>query len=277
MIVPSFVAKLNRAEKHLVELKAAIDAFGGSSADTRPYTVSTRIEGKKKREIHRLHFTRSIENTEVPLIFADAIYSLRSSLDHLAAALVPAKDRRSVMFPIMWRGVWEPLVEGENEQRRKDRERWQSIARRVEPGAATFLKRLQPPDEAPNEETPHGLRILNRLSNADRHTKLPIYANGVEGLEMLWKLPDGSSRQGSVSADPGYLLEDDAEIRDVPKGAVYVEGHGTPRIVVRTGMTDSRGKINLPVVDFVTEELAFLRDEVVPKLTPYVRKSGKRS
>lgn len=269
-LVPSYIAKLGRAEKHLLDLEAAIETFGGSSADTRPYTVRKRIEGKKKREVHRLHFTRSIENTEVPMIAADAIYNLRCSLDHLTAALVPAKDRRSVMFPIMWRGVWEPFVEGENEQRRKDRERWRSIANRVEPGAATYLRRLQPPDEAGNEATPHGLRILNRLSNTDRHTKLPIYANGVEGLSMRWKLPDGSFRDGDVNALPGYLLEDKAEIMNVPKGAMYVEGHGTPRIIIRTGMTDARGKVNLPVVDFVTEELAFLRDEIVPNLTPYI-------
>jgi hypothetical protein len=273
-VVPSYIAKLSRAEKHLVDLKAAIEVFGGDSVATRPYTVSTRIEGKKQREVHRLLFTRSIANTEVPLIFADAVYNLRSGLDHLAGALVPAKDRRSVMFPIFWRGVWEPEIEGENEQRQKDRQRWNSIARRVQPGAAAFLKRLQPPDDAGNEEAPHGLRILNQLSNADRHTKLPVYANGVEGLQMRWKLPDGSYRDGTVSADSGYVLEDNAEIRDVPKGAVYVEGHGTPRIVVRTAMTDSRGKVNLPVVDFVTEELAFIRNEVVPSLLPYLHEPG---
>lgn len=153
-LVPSYLAKLSRTEKHLVDLEAAIKAFGGSTAETRPYTVRKRVEGK--REVHRLHFTRSADNTEVPLIFADAIYNLRSSLDHLAGALVPSKDRRSVMFPILWRGVENPFVEREDEQRRKDRERWQSIAKRVQPGALTYLKRLQPPDERPSEETPHG-------------------------------------------------------------------------------------------------------------------------
>ena len=269
-VVPSYLAKLSRAEKHLVDLKAAIDEFAGSTPDTRPYTVRRNIEGKQKREVHRLHFTRSIDNTEVPMIFADALYNLRSSLDHLAGALVPARDRRSVMFPILWRGVEHPAVEGENNQRRKDRERWQTIAKRVHSGALTYLKRLQPPDESPNEETPHGLRILNQLSNADRHTKLPIYTNGVDHLLMKWRFADGTLNDAFAGADAGFLLEDKAEITGVPKGAVYVEGSGTPRIVIRTGMTDVHGKANLPILDFVESTLDFIRDEITPSLVPYL-------
>jgi len=181
-IVPSFVGKLDRAETHLVELKAAIERYGGTDPGTRPYTVRKRVESKRKGEVHRLHFTRSVENTDVPYIAADALYNLRASLDHLMAAMVPAKDRDSVMFPIFWRGVERPFIERENEQRRKDRERWLSIARRTQTGAVAFLKRLQPPDDAPNKQTPHALRILNQLANTDRHTKLPIVAHGVDGL-----------------------------------------------------------------------------------------------
>jgi hypothetical protein len=275
-IVPSFIAKLNRSEAHLVNLKDAIDSYGGTTPDTRPYTVRKRVEGKKKRVVYRLHFTRSIDNTDVPLIAADAIYNLRSSLDHLAGALVPAKDRRSVMFPILWRGVAEPSIEGENDQRRKDRERWLTIAHRVRPEAATFLKRLQPPDETPKEETPHALRLLNQISNIDRHTKLPIFAHGVDGLLLRWRLPDGGIKNGFARASPDHFLEDNTEIRNVPEGAVYMEAYGPPRIIIRTGMTDAHGRVNLPVVEFITETLRFIRDEVVPGLTPYIHRPGGR-
>jgi hypothetical protein len=42
-------------------------------------------------------------------------------------------------------------------------------------------------------------------------------------------------------------------------------------------MTDAKGKINLPVVDFVKDNLTFIRDEVVPGLTPYVHTGGRRN
>lgn len=280
-IVPSFVAKLNRAEQHLIDLKAAIKEYGGSDTDpaTRPYTVRARVESKRKRRtVHRLHFTRAVENTDVPLIAADAIYNLRSSLEHLMAALVPAKDRDSVTFPIIWRGVWEPLVEGENAKRRKDREKWQTITRRVRHvDAVTFLKRLQPPDEARDEETPHALRLLNQLSNTDRHSKLPVVAHGMKGLLISWRRPDGSKVAGFAHADPDSVFEDQAEIRPVPKGAVYVESFGVPDVVIRSGLTGDDGRaINLPVIEFVDNTLDFLRSTVVPGLTPYVHRPGGR-
>jgi hypothetical protein len=74
-IVPSYIAKLDRAERHLADLTAAIERYGGTDKATRPYTVRARSTG----------FTSpgSSVNTGVPLIVADAIYNLRSSLDHL--------------------------------------------------------------------------------------------------------------------------------------------------------------------------------------------------
>jgi hypothetical protein len=79
-----------------------------------------QTEGKKT--VYRLHFTRSVANTEVPLIAADAIYNRRSSLDHLMGALVPKKKRDSVIFPIFFRGVWRAEKVAENAQRTKERE-----------------------------------------------------------------------------------------------------------------------------------------------------------
>jgi hypothetical protein len=276
-IVPSFVAKLNRAEKHLIDLQAALEQYGGTDARTRPYTVRKRIEGKAKREVHRLHFTRGVGNTDIPLIAADAIYNLRSSLEHLMASIVASKDRDSVTFPVFWRSVWEAAIPGENAQRGKDRQRWSTIAKALPVEAVTFLKRLQPPDEAGNKQTPHGLRLLNQFSNADRHTKLPLFAHGVEGLLIRWRLADGEIVSALASADPGHFVEDDAEIREVPSEAVYMECYGPPVVVVRTALKDADGKVvNVPIVDFIRDQRIFIRDKVVPKLLPYVHTPGRR-
>jgi hypothetical protein len=161
-IVPSFIAKLNRVEEYLHDLRAEIERYGGADSTNVPFTVKVLTHGMRK--IHRLHFTRAVVNTDVPVIAADAIYNLRSSLEHLMAALVANKDRDRVMFPILWRGVWDAPIPGENDQRTKDRERWGTISRAVRPAAPEFLKRLQPPDDDPNKQSPHALRLLNQIS-----------------------------------------------------------------------------------------------------------------
>jgi hypothetical protein len=48
-LVPSFLAKLNRAEKHLADLDQAISEYGSLAEGSRPYTLRKRIEGHDKR------------------------------------------------------------------------------------------------------------------------------------------------------------------------------------------------------------------------------------
>lgn len=273
-LVPSYLAKLNRAEKHLADLDEAISAYSNPADGSRPYTVRKRIEGHGQREVHRLHFTRHPTNTDIPLIAADAIYNMRSSLEHLIAMLAPAKDRDRLTFPIYWRGVWEPVAEGDDQRRKKARHVWRAIDKALPADAVTVLKRLQPPDDAGPEEEDHALRILNRLSNADRHAKLPVAAAGVLKLNTVWRLPDGSEKLGLATADPGHVVEDGAEIKDAPQGAVYVECSGTPLVSIRLREKDmtSHGKtINLEIPGGLTALLGFLRDTLTPLLVPYVR------
>jgi hypothetical protein len=76
----------------------------------------------------------------------------------------------------------------------------------VAPHAVEALKRLQPPDEPTNAESPHGLRLLNQLSNKDRHTRLPVVADGVErrfGAERARALCD---EMATDPAGPGRSL-----------------------------------------------------------------------
>ena len=266
-IVPSYLAKLDRAQHHLGELKDAIERFGGTDKASRPYTIRKSLEGR--RTVHRLHFRRSVVNTDIPLITADAIYNLRSSLDHLMSALAPPS--RNPIFPIFFRGVGGASVAGENAQRVKERERWVSDTKYIGAEAVALLKRLQPPDEPTHDESAHGLRLLNQFSNKDRHTRLPMVADGVEGLLISWRMPDGEIRQALARPDPDHLIEANATLSNVPRGAEYVECYGPVHIVIRTSMADQHGKVNVPVIDFVSNMLDFIRDAVVPGLVPYVR------
>jgi hypothetical protein len=156
-IVPSYMLKIARAEKHLVDLRREVDRY----SDREPYTVDSRHY--RKRHEHRLAFTEDPINTHIGVILADLIHNLTSGLDHLLADMVPPKDRSRVMFPVLWQGVWENGVPGENSQRAKDRARWKSITRNMNADAATLLQKMQPPVEIPENTGPGPSRYSSAL------------------------------------------------------------------------------------------------------------------
>lgn len=261
-VVPSFIAKVARAKKHLVELDAEIERF----ADRHPYTITTEIEGKRNQKVvRRLEFTADPANTDIPLVAADVIYNLRSALDHLMAQLVPVNRRRNVMFPVMWAGVWDAAVPGENEQRSKDRSRWLSIVKSLDEQALPVLKALQPPDTSGNEPEPAKLKLLNSLSNRDRHEKLPVVAAGLNKLRIEFREPDGKSRVGWANPSRDHILEDGARIHDIPDGAVDLRVRGIPVV----GIALQQGRyVELP--SRLWDLANGIETEVFPWLLPFV-------
>jgi hypothetical protein len=262
-VVPSFIAKLSRAKKHLVDLEAEIQRF----ADTHPYTVCERVEGKKKRKIRRLTFTADPANTDIPIIAADAIYNLRSSLDHLMSSLVARRDRGSAMFPIFFQGVWESPLPGEDEQRSKERARWASDVKTLPNDAITILKSLQPPDRAWQDDEEERLRVINRLSNRDRHEKLPVIAAGLTRLEVTYRQPDGTVCEGI--GEPGPPLKNHAELEDIPHDAVDVQIQGVPVVGIQIGDPKEGRYVEIPRGLHMAAD--FIARRVFTGLTPFVR------
>jgi hypothetical protein len=90
--------KIERAKKHIGDLKAAVDAF----FSTGPYEIRTDKEPDTARPIHYVAKVNPIPD-DIPLILGDALHNLRSSLDHLAYGLVEANGRspsNQTYFPI---------------------------------------------------------------------------------------------------------------------------------------------------------------------------------
>ncbi len=266
VVVPSYLAKVHRAKKHLIDLKDEINRY----AATKPYTVSERIEGKKEREVRRLTFTADPANTDIPIIAADVIYNLRSSLDHLMSSLVSCKDRGSAMFPVFFQGVWEPPLPGENEQRGRDRSRWTSYTKSVHPEALAFLKSAQPPDDAGDGEEAHLIRFLNRLSNRDRHEKLPVLVTGLRHLTVSWETPNGLRQTGLVPHSQTSFFEDEARL-DLPYDAMNVEIEGSPLIVIRVRQDVHTRDRHLAVLPELNRTVNLLEEWVIPALSPYDR------
>jgi hypothetical protein len=225
----SYDLKLDRAEKHLIEIEEIVREYRAA----RPYTVAKLREGQRQKTVWRFRYT-SQPPEELALISADFIYNVRSALDHLAATLVLSNDRD--MFPVFFQGVWEPEIDGENAERRKMRQRWASLTRNMAPDAVALLKQAQPPDRGGDEgENLHSLTVLNRLSNKDRHTKLPVHAGKLLGAQITYRAPDGTWMRGALGDMES--LEDDARL-PIPHNATNVEASGTVSVGLDYGPED---------------------------------------
>ena len=199
------------------------------------------------------------------MVAADFIYNIRSGLDHFAVALNPPKMRTHVGFPIFWEGVWENGIEGDDEERTKARERWNTCTREMQPGAIAVLKKLQPPENRRNTDFEiYFLEALNRLSNKDRHTHLPIMSVGLASSTCSWNLPDGSSGTGY---DPRYwgMVQDNAEL-DLPEGAMDVEIRGTPKIAIRA--SGKKGDVEVP--EYFERLISNVRERIFTPLFPFL-------
>ncbi len=266
-LVPSYILKADRAEKHLHDLKVTIAQW----ADTHPYEVRRGFNGK--RDSHHLWFTSS-PPVELGPMAADFVYNLRSGLDHLMAGLVPSAQRHSVYFPIYFEGVWEEPLAGEDEQRTKERGRWRSDTANVRPEAVAILKSLQPPRGTgrPGEGV-HALLLLNRISNTDRHQRLPVLFTALKGFRLLWQDPLGNQHIGPThTGTPAdmQVLQDGAEL-GFPPGARNVQIAGSPLVAVRIPAPPR----DIEIPRAFDQALGAYRSRVVGPLSPYLHNPGR--
>lgn len=264
-LVPSYILKLNWAQKHLDALKCEIEAF----VNTHPYTVTKRREGKK--DVWRLTFT-SVLPSDISLIGSDFVHNVRSGLDHLTAALVPSARRDKTSFPIFWTGVWEPPEEGDDEQTLKDRARWETIVKKMRPEAVAILKALQPyRGYTPQSEHTHLLSSLNRLWNTDKHTQFPFVVSGLSHSTITFTLADGTVRT-VVDELPGGLGDGAKLTWGGPERVADVQITGTMEVAIRVAMPDGF----IPLVYHFEGILDYARTEVVYPLIPYVHVTPER-
>lgn len=258
---PSFIAKMDRAEHHINDLEHVIAGYSAR----HPYKVSVSRENKK--QVYRLVFTERPPD-EISVIAADIVHNLSSGLDHLAAALVPSSRRDSTMFPIFFEGVWEPSVPGENPETTEARLRWNSCVKKMHPEAVAILKGLQRNYVAEDRSQHPTLVAIRRLSNTDKHSQFPLVLQGLQHCTGSYR------RQGSVITqtirDPFYLVKDNTTLKGVPDDAVNVQIKGTPLVTIRV----SPPAWNIPIPVALKGSLQWLRETVIPSLTPFLHVSG---
>lgn len=183
------------------------------------------------------------------------------------SALVASNHRNSAMFPIFFQGVWEPRVPGENAQRTKERSRWTSDTKTVHDGALAILKRLQAPDDPGQEVEPDILTFVNRLSNRDRHEKLPVVSGGLSSIQIRFTNPDSEAHSGVGIVHPDHVLNNEAELTDIPYNAMDVKIQGVALVGIKMGV---ERVVEIPSrLRVVTDHI---ENEVIAPLTPFVRR-----
>ncbi len=88
-------AKIQRAEKHIADYRAALQSFKG----TNPYEIVRQPQIQSGQIVYDVN---RVDPVPLPIraIAGDAIQNLRTALDYLACALVPAPTK-DTYFPIL--------------------------------------------------------------------------------------------------------------------------------------------------------------------------------
>lgn len=258
----SFDFKLDRAEHHLRETAGLIAEYNASE----PYKVDKRAPAAAGgRPTFWLEFTAQ-PAPRIAMALGDFVHNLRSALDHLACALVPAEQRETMSFPVFFHGVWEPADDRDSQRRKDQRKRWQWCTRHMDPRAIDVLRRVQPPDnEGTDEEMDYGLRVVQYLDNRDKHRALPIVASGLVNTTGEMRGPDGRWRPARGALNQGETVTAGPIV--VPQGVVDLRLQGTPLVMVDTGRRSGRLLIPGPFPTFlheVRELAAWLRPLLAP-------------
>ena len=151
--------KLDRADKHLNELKTKVDGF----ANRQPYDLIRDDKPELGYYVYDFRFTRTPPR-RWGVIIGDITHNLRSALDHLAWALASltvkgGRPSRDTAFPIF------------TEWKSSSPKPFQKMVRQMPPASHKIIERLQPHNDG-DLAGKHPLAILAYLSNRDKHQLL---------------------------------------------------------------------------------------------------------
>jgi hypothetical protein len=172
--------KIKRAWEHL----ASVDAETAAFFNMRPYVLDTEPDGENRWRV----FIRVRQEPPAHLAvgFADAVHSIRSALDYIAAALTTSKGERVAQWPIYDSpDVWD----------RFHKKHLNGID-----GAYYASIRARQPFSDPSKLG--GLTVLRELDDADKHRMLQLAIPWPSQLQV--EIPTGLSVVDNVSG-PIYV------------------------------------------------------------------------
>ncbi|HEX4068401.1 MAG TPA: hypothetical protein VHZ09_20445 [Acidobacteriaceae bacterium] len=148
--------KIERSEKHLDELEAAILSLG----EVTFKTISLEYEpgtGKPRMEFRPLH----VYGPDIPAIAGDVIHNLRCALDHLAYHLVTVGITFGERRTENWADIQFPIFHSEDSYKAGKGRRIQGMRRE----AIEAIDRVKPYKGGTD-----ALWLLRKLDNTDKHS-----------------------------------------------------------------------------------------------------------
>lgn len=188
-------ATLERAQAHIQDLERRLSEF----CSPEPYTVRTQEDFQDGHKVLRLiavqNSDRLVPDVSLVLLAGEAIYQMRSALDHLIHQLViqngnasRLEDSKRHQFPIFdtpegYRARSGGMIDGVSENIRRAIELEQPYKRRP----------YTPHDEK--------LWILQDLNNTDKHRLIPAAIIGIRFV----KLTDSGGTFGTATSHDAVL------------------------------------------------------------------------
>ena len=238
---PSWGLKVIRAHQHLAAITKLVDRIGEDS----PRSIRVAERHEAGHWIYTAHNDLVIDPM-LAVIIGEFLYDLRSALDHIAAANVPAERIRFSQFPIFTEDIWQPVPDGTDARRIKDQQsKWKRWTKGMPPAIVNLIKDMQPYQNASKYSSnpdDHALAILNEYQNADKHRELNIISSGIEDPHATVTWPTGVRKEIDFrNALPGTLLLEGGKCFDESDVPVKVDLSGTVRIAMaRSSVTDHR-------------------------------------
>jgi hypothetical protein len=173
--------KVERAKEHLDVLNVKLREF----TETEPFSITTEENLQKSLYIMRLHIPTI--DPKLAILAADAVYNLRSALDHIAwqlALTIKTRPYVHTAFPII--DVNKP------EKMRK----FDMITKDIPSIAIDEIKTFQPYLRGTDYKGDL-LWKLDKLCNIDKHRIIPA-----QGTALNFKIPEGiKPRIGTMNDD----------------------------------------------------------------------------
>jgi hypothetical protein len=253
----SWWLKLDRAQRHFQELETLI----GLPLDRQPHGVTKQLNSQGEA-VWSLNMDVALD-VNVPIVAGDVLFNIRSALDHLACALVPAENKRRVQFPMFTDDPFETdPASGNYRHPESYRNSWRAQTAGIPDEALAIIKGLQPYEEArlagkrPDQAVHHVLSILRALQDADKHRKLIFLRPSVKKARLFI---EGVEEAGIV---PG-LQSGTVFAETLPEVNVQLDG----LVSIPFGVANDVGYEYPIMFNLIFEAVA---DKILPALEPLV-------
>lgn len=263
----SWRLKLDRAQVHLDELSGLLRPFG----QTHEYRITETVT-KNGEHVYRAWSAEP--GPQIAVVLGDFLFNVRSALDHLAVALVPAKRKRSAFFPIL---TTDPdTIDASDSERCTDRpEAWEKATTGMPNEAVTLIRGVQPFSLSPPPERPDLgpedalLAVLSSFQNADKHRRLITTVGGLVFDSVIVRAIgiDQPPNDRTPPQDADEIINQGAVVYS-SQVEMNVEAKGTTKIAAGIRDNDRTPYASLP--EFPVELLALATD-ISDRLEPLTR------